>query len=61
MRADPKSTKTTVKPSVGFAFLGFACLKAAHKMLLKLKLKSNNIAHTVTREHTGNHTIPLST
>jgi len=31
-RADPKSTKNTVKPAV---FLGSVCVKAASKMLVK--------------------------
>jgi len=35
MHADPKSAKNTVKPSVFFALLGSARIKAARKMLLK--------------------------
>ncbi len=36
MRPDPKSIKNTVKPSVFFALLGSARIKATHKMLVKL-------------------------
>jgi len=34
--ADHKSAKNTVKPSVVFALLGSTCIKAAHRMLMKL-------------------------
>ena len=34
--ADPKSTKKTVKLSSFIALLGFAHVKAAHRMLVKL-------------------------
>jgi len=33
---DPKSAKNTVKLSVFFVLVGSACIKAAHKMLVKL-------------------------
>ena len=36
--ADPKSAKKTVKLSSFFALLGSACVKAAHRMLVKLTL-----------------------
>jgi len=35
MKADPKSTKNTVKPSIFFALLGPSSMKAARKMLVK--------------------------
>jgi len=35
MHPDPKSPKNTVKPSVFFALLGSAHVKAEHKMLVK--------------------------
>jgi len=35
MRADPKSAKSTVKPSVFFALLEYAHVKASIKMLVK--------------------------
>ncbi len=38
MHADPKSAKKTVKLSFFFVLLGSACVKAAHRMLMKLTL-----------------------
>jgi len=35
MSTDPKSTKNTVNLSVNFVLLGYACLKAVCKMLVK--------------------------
>jgi len=41
VHADPKSAKKTVKLSFFFVLLGSACVKAAHRMLMKLTLGIN--------------------
>jgi len=54
-RADPKSTKNTVKSSGFFALLGSSCVKAAHRTLLKFTPGANT-----TKKFTPSLGIPYS-
>ncbi len=51
---DPKNTKNTVKQSVFLALLGSGCIKAAHKMLVKLTLGMSNSNHLASHKSNKN-------